>query len=169
MNPYNHAVLDLKIHIDIKEIGKGLKDNIRQKIINMVENRCIEHGIVKVSSIRIISHSAGNVNGDKILFHVIFECQICSPVEGMVLEAKVMTITKAGIHAIVEDEEEGTSPITVFVARDHHQGDKYFKNITEGSIITVRVIGARFELNDSYICVIGFLEKNEEETKQINN
>lgn len=166
MNPYNHAILDLKLHIDVKEVGKGLKDNIKSKICNMVENRCIEHGIVKVSSIRIISHSAGNVNGDKILFHIIFECEICSPVEGEILQATVKTLTKAGIHAIVEDDE-GNSPITVFVARDHHQNDKYFKDVAEGSTITVRVIGARFELNDSYICVIGFLEKNEEETKQI--
>lgn len=162
MNPYNHAILDLKLHVDIKEVGKGLKDNIKSKICNMVENRCIEHGIVKVSSIRIISHSAGNVNGDKILFHVVFEAMVCSPVEGEILQATVKTLTKAGIHAIVEDEEEGTSPITVFVARDHHQGDKYFKDVAEGSTITVRVIGARFELNDPYICVIAHLEKPEE-------
>jgi hypothetical protein len=75
----------------------------------------------------------------------------------MVLDATVKTITKAGIHATVEDDE-GNSPITVFVARDHYQGDKQFNTITEGQAILVRVIGSRFELNDQYICVIANLD-----------
>lgn len=159
MNPYNHAILNIKINLDIKEIGNKLKENILIKIIKLVENRCIEDGIVKVSSVKIISHSAGAVNGDKILFYVVFECMVCSPTESMILEATVKTITKAGIHAVVEDDE-GNSPITVFVARDHHQGDKQFNEIAEGATISVRVIGSRFELNDQYICVIATLERD---------
>jgi formiminotetrahydrofolate cyclodeaminase len=50
MNPYNHAILNIKINLDIKE--NKLKENILIKIIKLVENRCIEDGIVKVSSVK---------------------------------------------------------------------------------------------------------------------
>jgi hypothetical protein len=46
------------------------------------------------------------------------------------------------------------------VARDHHQGDKQFNDVAEGTTISVRVIGSRFELNDQYICVIATLERD---------
>ena len=81
---------------------------------------------------------------------------ICHPVEGMMIECQTKTITKAGIHAEVIDEN-GVMPITIFIARDHHFTDNHFATIKENATITVRVIGVRFELNDPYICVIGTL------------
>ena len=83
---------------------------------------------------------------------------ICYPVEGMVIECNVKTITKAGIHAEVVDNE-GNMPITIFIARDHHFTDKAFANIAENSKITTKIIGIRFELNDPYICAIGTLDR----------
>jgi hypothetical protein len=53
-----------------------------------VENRCIEDGIVKVSSVKSF-RILGAVNGDKILFYVVFECMVCNPTEAMILEAKL--------------------------------------------------------------------------------
>ena len=45
----------------------------------------------------------------------------------------------------------------VFIARDHHIKSKYYSTIKENNLITVRVIGQRFELNDSYISIIAEL------------
>jgi hypothetical protein len=81
---------------------------------------------------------------------------ICHPVEGMIIDCTSKTITKAGVHAQVIDSD-GTIPVTVFVARDHHNTNKYFNTIKENAKIQVKVIGARYELNDPYICVIGKL------------
>jgi hypothetical protein len=74
----------------------------------------------------------------------------------MMIECIVKTITKAGIHAQVIDKD-GNIPITVFVSRDHHNIDSYFQSIKESNSITVRVIGARYELYDPFICVIAEL------------
>jgi hypothetical protein len=91
---------------------------------------------------------------------------VCHPVEGMLIECDTKTITKAGIHAEVTDEN-GNIPVTVFVARDHHFTDRHFAEIKENMKIIIRVIGVRFELNDPYICVIGkFLEKKSTEKKR---
>ena len=82
---------------------------------------------------------------------------ICHPVEGMLIECTTKTITKAGIHAEVLTEDD-IVPVTVFIARDHHNTNKYFNSIKENMKIMVKVLGVRFELNDSYICAIGQLQ-----------
>ena len=48
----------------------------------------------------------------------------------------VKTITKAGIHAEVIDEN-GSVPVTVFVARDHHFNDNAFSKINVNDKIKV--------------------------------
>jgi DNA-directed RNA polymerase subunit E'/Rpb7 len=103
-----------------------------------------------------MTYSSGLVNNENIDFNKVFECMICYPVEGMLVECTAKTITKAGIHAEVIDDV-GTVPITVFVARDHHFTERNFSEIKENAKLTVRVAGVRFELNDPYICVIGKL------------
>ena len=100
-----------------------------------------------------MSYSSGNVISDLIEFHAIYECMISHPVEGMLIEAICKTVTKAGIHAQVIDED-GNMPITVFVAKDHHFSNQQFNETQVGGNITVRVIGQRFELNDKYISII---------------
>ena len=85
---------------------------------------------------------------------------ISHPVEGMLIEAICKTVTKAGIHAQVIDED-GNMPITVFVAKDHHHIDQLFNSVGENDKITVNVIGTRYELNDPYICVISKLVSTE--------
>ena len=73
----------------------------------------------------------------------------------MNLECNVKTITKAGVHAEVITDD--VVPITVFIARDHHNTNNKFATIRENAKIKVKVIGVRFELNDSFICVIASL------------
>jgi DNA-directed RNA polymerase subunit E'/Rpb7 len=156
---YNKSVLDTKVVLSITEIGKNIKTNLESKIISKIGGKCITEGYIKPGSINIINYSSGSVNGDIVEYHVLFECMICLPVEGMLIECTSKTITKAGIHAQVIDED-GNMPVTVFVARDHHHIDDRFLSVKENTKITVRVIGIRFELNDKCICAIANLTDN---------
>lgn len=151
---YIPSVLTMKVSLSITEVGKNIKQNLERLISSQTENKCIAEGFIKPNSIQVISYSSGSVNGDRIEFQTVFECKICNPVEGMIIECVSKTITKAGIHAEVVDEN-GIIPLTVFITRDHHFSDKLFASVKEGTKMTVRVIGTRFELNDPYICVIG--------------
>ena len=153
---YIKSLLTIKIAMSINEIGKNVKQNLEKKIISQISGKCIVDGFVQPNSVKIISYSCGNVISDLIEFHVVYECMISHPVEGMLMEADCKTITKAGIHAQVVDED-GNVPITVFVAKDHHHIDQLFNSVAENDKITVKVIGIRYELNDPYICVISKL------------
>ena len=153
---YIKSLLDKKVSLSITEIGKNVKQNLERKIVSQIEGKCIPEGFIRPNSVNIISYSSGNIVSDLIEFNVVYECMACHPVEGMLIEATCKTITKAGIHAQVMDED-GNIPITVFVARDHHHVNNMFNSATENANITVKVIGIRFELNDPYICVIAKL------------
>jgi len=153
---YMRSVLNSKITLSITEIGKTLKQNLENKLISKIGGKCIVDGYIKPNSIKVISYSSGSIASDVIEFHVIFECMVCMPVEGMLMECTCKTVTKAGIHANVIDDE-GNRPVTVFIARDHHYIDDRFQSIKENTQLTVKVIGIRFELNDLGICVIAKL------------
>jgi DNA-directed RNA polymerase subunit E'/Rpb7 len=155
--PYTKSLLNIRIALAITEIGNHIKDRLTKKIAALVEGRCIEHGYVMPASVVLMTHSSGTVFGDTIEFNAIYECYVCFPVEGLRLDAIARTITKAGIHAEVVDSQ-GNTPITVFIAREHHHSETHFASVSESDTIKATVIGARFELNDPYICVIASLD-----------
>jgi DNA-directed RNA polymerase subunit E'/Rpb7 len=157
---YMPSMLTSKIVLSITEIGRNIKQNLEKMISKTMEGKCIKEGYIQPNSSKILTYSSGMVNGEKIEFQTVYECMICYHVEGMLVECKTKTITKAGIHSEVIDKN-GNIPMIVFVARDHHYKDTNFNDIKENANIVVKVIGVRFELNDPYICVIGKLtDKN---------
>jgi DNA-directed RNA polymerase subunit E'/Rpb7 len=157
-DPYSKAMLNTRVLLAITEVGGAEKtlENLARKVAQQCEGACIVNGYVKPGSSRIVSQSCGTVRNEQIEYTIVYECMVCNPAEGAELEAVVQTITKAGIHAHVLDAD-GNTPITVFVAREHHHGDEHFAEVSERARITVRSIGSRFELNDPYVSVIASL------------
>jgi DNA-directed RNA polymerase subunit E'/Rpb7 len=153
---YNQGVLTKKIYLTIREVGKNVKKILEERVSYIYEGKCIDEGFIKPGSISLVTYSSGVVSGEDIQFHVIFDCMICNPTEGMLVECNVKTITKAGIHALHTDKD-GISPLTIFIARDHHNTNAYFNSITEDTNIIAKIIGVRYELDDSYICAIASL------------
>lgn len=158
MSIYSRGLITRSITLPITEIGKNIVATIENSISSNFEGKCLVEGYIKPGSSRIISHSSGLITrGNNILFEVVFECEICFPVEGTLISCTAKNITKAGIKC--ESSYESPSPIVVFIARDHHYNSSYFSTIKEGDKINIRVIGQRFELNDKYISIIGELVK----------
>lgn len=157
---YMKSMLTKRITLSITQIGKNIKRNLENTISKSTEGRCIAEGFIKPNSVKVLTYSSGDIAGDRITFETVFECMICYPVEGMIIECTIKTITKAGIHAEVTDAD-GIVPLTIFVARDHQYNDRVFGSAKENSKISVRVIGIRFELNDPFICVIAKILENQ--------
>lgn len=158
---YSRCLLTRKIVLPINFIGKNLDEVIEEYIRNNFEGKCLVEGYVKPNSSKIIRHSCGTIDrGNNIVFEIVFECDVCFPVEGMLISCVVKNVVKAGIKA--ESATDVPSPIVVFVARDHHYASKQFSDVKEGDKINVRVIGQRFELNDKYVSIIGELVKEKD-------
>ena len=153
---YSNELLTRKVFLTMDQVGQNIKQNLERSISYSIEGKCTQDGYIKPNSVRVNTYSAGIVNNEKVEFQTVFECMVCHPVEDMVIDCKVKTLTKAGIHGEVIDNE-GNIPVTVFIARDHHFTDKHFANIKEGDKLIISVIGCRYELHDKYISVIAKL------------
>jgi hypothetical protein len=154
-NIYTRSLITRNIAIPIVSVGKNIQETIEHFISQNYEGKCVVEGFIKPDSCKIVTHSSGLIKGTNVSFEVAFECQVCCPVEGMLIQCVAKNITKAGIRA--ESSDETPSPIVVFVMRDHHYMIQYFSTIEEGAKFTARVIGQRFELNDKYVSIIAEL------------
>ena len=158
---YSRCLITRNIVLPITNIGKNIKEVIEDNIKSNFEGKCLVEGFIKPNSAKIITYSSGIIyRGSSVSFQVIFECEVCFPVEGMLISCVAKNITKAGIRA--ESANEVPSPVIVFISKDHHYNVAHFNDVKEGDKINVRVIGQRFELNDKYVSIIGELVKEKE-------
>ena len=152
---YSLSQITKKIALPITAIGRNLQQTIEETIAAMVEGKCIVEGYVKPRSVRVITYSSGIIKGTEVIFDVVFECDVCFPVAGMLFNCVAKNITKAGIRA--ESVDEIPSPFVLFIARDHYYDSDYFNSIEENEKFTAKVIAQRFELNDKYVSIIAEL------------
>ena len=161
-NLYNKAVITKKISIPMRNITtiinrtEDLNNYMKDVIEKETSDKCIVEGYIKPNSIIILSYSNGILENQNIKFQVVFECLVCNPSEGQLINCIAKNITKAGIRAEIDDEH---NPLIIFIARDHNYLNKLFSNIKNEQRIVVRIIGSRFELNDLKISVIGEIVK----------
>ena len=155
---YSRCLITRNIVLPITAIGKNIKEVIEENIKSNFEGKCLVEGFIKPNSAKIITYSSGIIyRGSAVSFEVIFECEVCFPVEGMLVSCVAKNITKAGIRA--ESATDVPTPVVVFIAKDHHYNIAHFNDVKEGDKINVRIIGQRFELNDKYVSIIGELVK----------
>jgi hypothetical protein len=152
-NVFTICEITKTIVLPINAIGKNLLVTIESTISKMIGGKCIVEGYVKPSSIKVVTYSSGVIKGQNVIFDVVFLCEVCYPVAGMLLNCVAKNITKAGIRG--ESSDESPSPFVLFIARDHYYSNDYFNSIQENEKFVARVIAQRFELNDKYVSVIG--------------
>ena len=162
---YSKNMLTRKIVLPFTSVGGNLNEILKEKLEEDLYNKCCKEGYIKTDSIRIVSYSSGIIQENNVNFDVLFECLICHPIEGQIIKCKVENITRAGIRAIYFKETK--SPITIFIARDHHYDNKYFSTIKEEDVILIKVIGIRYELNDETISVLGELKQQKQRLTKI--
>ena len=102
---YANSLITKTIVVPITHIGKNIKELIRQKLAKEIEGKCITEGYVQPNSIQIYNLSSGVVQSQNVKFEAVFECKICLPVEGMIIECIAKNITKAGIRAELDMED----------------------------------------------------------------
>lgn len=150
-NIYFKSILEKNIYLQLSNINNNLEKNMLSILQNKYEGKCTDDGYIKFNSINIINYSPGLIIDNNIKFNVSFECMICYPVEGMLIDCVIKNITKAGLRC---ELNEDNSPLVIFVSRDHHYKTEEFNELNENDKINVKIIGQRFELNDEHISII---------------
>ena len=157
MSLYIKNIITKKLSIPIKYVGANIKQVLEDILKKEFEGKCCIDGYVKKGSSKIITYSCGNIYGNIALFTIVFEYLVCNPPNGMRISCVVNNITNAGIMGVANNTD--ISPVNIFIARDHHYNIPYFSQLKNEDVVMVRVIGQRFELNDSAVFIIAELEE----------
>ena len=152
---YTRTLVSKPVTLEMKYVGTNIRTVLEEKVRGIYEGKCCLEGFIKPGSINVINYSSGMIKGSDVIFEVVFECQTAFPVEGQLIHCVAKNITKAGIRG--ESISETPSPFVVFIARDHQVENPLFTDIKEEDDFMAKVIGQRFELNDSYISIIAEL------------
>ena len=161
---FTKMLINHKVPLEFRYVNRLLTDNILEYLKKRFEGKCCEQGYIKPDSINVVNYSSGIVKNNLIIFDVVFDSQVCYLVEGLEVNCVAKNITKAGIRAEFDMEK---TPAVIFVARDHHYVNKKFNEVEEGNIITVKIIGQRYELNDTNISAIAELVKVNKTSKKL--
>lgn len=155
------SLLVERVKIKPKYMCQEIQDLLRQILSTKFEGKCSCHGYIKPNSIQIYRHSIGKVmdvslNGD-ISYNVQFYAQVCNPSVGSIVKAKVINMNKFGILAecsIPVARGESVAVLEIIVAKSVTH-DTLLDNIKQNDIITVEVMGKKYELNDRKISIVG--------------
>ena len=115
-----------------------------------IEGKCRKEGYVSIGSIELDTYSCGLLFADSVSFDVRFHAEVCNPVIDQIISCKIVHNTKIGIRGIYQ---ENNNPIIFFVSREHNP-EKNFEEYCIGQHIAVKILGTRFELNDTAISSI---------------
>lgn len=151
---FKPAILTKKCQFPITILSSNLSDNIHKYIKNEFEGKCSNEGYIKTDSIVIINYSMGIINEEYVYYDITFQADICYPVEGQVITCTIQNITKAGIKAVVQKDN---NPIVIFAARDLHLNNSDYHSLNIDDVINVKIIGVRFEIYDKYVSAIAVL------------
>ena len=148
---YVQSIIHHKISVPFVHIGNNMPKYFKKFASRHIEGKCRKEGFIRPNSTQVVSYSTGLLSADNVLYDVVFSCDVCYPCEDMILKCKIVNITKIGIRGIIS---EVNNPIVLFISREHNV-NRNFEDYEEGEMISIKVIGHRFELNDEYISVIG--------------
>ena len=161
---FQPSVLTRKVAISIKEMGGDVRNLLQRVLVKELEGKCMAAGFVRPDSVKVIEYSCGVLKNENVHVTATFACDVAHPTVGDVLACVVEENTHAGLKCKLNSAQYDieSSPFVVFVARDHRNTLSKFANMKEGDPVQVTVVGARFELHDLYISVIGTLATDEQ-------
>lgn len=147
---FHKQLINERILVSYNNIGKDMESYFQSYVETYIEGKCRNEGFIKNNSSKVIEYSAGLLYSSKVEFLVVFEVYACMPYEDMELTCIVKNINKIGIRCIIQEEN---NPMNIFINNEHNSTmdmDSYH----ESQEIKVKVLGHRFELNDTFISII---------------
>jgi DNA-directed RNA polymerase subunit E'/Rpb7 len=152
---YQKMLITKKIALYMNNLGHDIITTLEKYIQIHFEGKCHKEGNIKKGSSHIIHYSAGHIfDGNRVVYDVVFESDVCYLVEGMVIECIVTNISNGGIRCISYNEKP--SPIIAHVSENYYltknkKYKQYYQQVKEGDKVMLKILCQRFELNDLFI------------------
>ena len=129
-----------------------INDILLEKIRKKICNKCNNKGYVS-DDIEIISRSIGKINAShftgNIHYNVKLKINICIPLIGTKIKAKVIGKNEAGVLCTIEPFKIMISPLNEDIAELNNEDE-----------IIIEVVRYKIDINEKYIKILGkFIEK----------
>ena len=141
-----------------EEIKKSIDRMAISKLRSNLEGRCIGSGYVIPGSLKMLERSNISFPHESLQLNycmeVKYEYKLCNPNPGKVLKCKIITKNKIGLLGRLDDDK---SPLVILIPEDlcdSPEKRELVRNSEIDSIISVIVVGKKFEQNDKKITVI---------------
>ena len=163
---FSRTLVREKVKILPREIGSNIRDVIMAKLVIMLEGKCTRHGYVRPGSIKIHELSSGRIEGSSlngdIIYHASVVADVCNPVPGHVVPARIVNSNKFGLlaHSGIEINGRYTTIMEIVITRHNYHGgttDVPVDSVRVGDDVFVEVLGKTFELGDAKIAIAGRL------------
>lgn len=167
---FTRQLLVEKIKLKPSLLGHNIPKILTKFLVAKFEAKCSQYGYIQPGSIELFKYSVGqliaaSLNGD-VLFVTQFYANVCNPLIGQVIKAKVVNANKFGILAEVS-LEDNTPVLEIIIAKNTSalSSDIDLNNISLGEVVNVEVMGKKFELKDKKISIVGRVVKEGGATK----
>jgi hypothetical protein len=162
------AFFEKKVSLNAKDLNKvgrtaKMDDLIMDKLRELLEDKCSEHGFVLPGTLSLVSRSMGyfepgRFTGDAV-YYVKASGQVLYPADGVRVIGEVLRKNKMGLYAVYRNA------LRIQLPRDlHMEGDiaDQFDSIQIGDTIEIELKKSLFHVNDPNILTNGiFIAKKE--------
>ena len=151
------AFFEKKINLTPREFNEiksqTVQEILTKKAIQMMEEKCSEHGFVLPGTIKLLSHSMGHFEaarftGDAI-YYVKLEGRVIYPADGVRVTGEVIRKNKMGLYI------NHRNAIRIQVPRDLHLGNQEYDGVQIGDQVEVELKRSKFAIQDAYILASG--------------
>jgi DNA-directed RNA polymerase subunit E'/Rpb7 len=166
------SVLYEKIKLPAHELHSAYKSKITSILKDKLSGKCTKHGLIKIGSIEVLKISLGNVEVQTFKgsanFIVKFRADVCNPLVGTVVLAKVQHLNSFGIlctcsYDYTDDDNNKHQHVVLEVIVPKQsmavQSEVPINTLKPGQSVNIEVMGKKFQLNDIKISVIGRVVK----------
>lgn len=159
---YEEKILSDVIHLRPNQLNyPNISDIILQNLKDKVEGRCISEGYIKPESVEIVSRNSGVMeNHDfsgSLTYTIKYKGNICIPRIGQVVECIVDTHDDTNSVCYIEDEE--SSPMEIYLFRDHYIGNADYVNLKPGNKILIKIMKTQIEYGKKILASGLFIKK----------
>jgi hypothetical protein len=155
---YVPSIINLGLTVPFHQAGKNMDSYFLAYAAEHLEGRCWKEGFVRPGSSKVLSYTAGRLQGTTLEHQLLYLVDVCFPYEGMEVECLVRHVNKIGIRATVREKQ---NPMVVYVTREHNP-TVLMEEYKPGQKIKVKVLGHRFEQGDPNLVVLAeLMGKNE--------
>jgi hypothetical protein len=147
---YIPSVMNVSISVPFQNAGRNMNSYFVSYAEEHLEARCWKEGYVRKGSSKVMSYTAGLLEGTSIGYNVLYLVEVCYPYESMEVDCMVQSVNKIGIQAIIREKY---NPMVLYITREHNEKID-MEEYKIGQQIKVRVLGHRYEPGDPNLVVM---------------